>query len=335
MELKRLTTTVDDAEVRLRDLVASRTTADAAEEARVAQRAALHALLRLLDDDIGIKMDKFMERLAWADPVTNEPRYGPVMQDKIRAVHARVEALRGQLVEIRDDVETDGVAMAERLEQRRLDEQRRADEAAREALDAAAKAAALAHEAEQERIQAEAAAKAREVERLAIAAQKVRDERARKAAEEEARIEAERAALAALQKRVVVGLDGLTPALATLHAHIRELPNASAQWRQTLSTLHVFLQHICSAPDNAVFRQIKESNPFFMADVGQFPGGRDALLAMGFALVQQDGVGVYLMEEPDLAADMDKWSDWFDALKSMRDFVETLLAQPLPSVFPY
>ncbi|KDO20342.1 hypothetical protein SPRG_21292 [Saprolegnia parasitica CBS 223.65] len=71
-----------------------------------------------------------------------------------------------------------------------------------------------------------------------------------------------------------------------------------------------------------------------MADVGQFPGGRDALLAMGFALVQQDGVGVYLMEEPDLAADLDKWSDWFDTLKVMRDHVENMLAQPLPSVYP-
>lgn len=32
-----------------------------------------------------------------------------------------------------------------------------------------------------------------------------------------------------------------------------------------------------------------------------------------------------LLQEPDLSADLDAWSDWFDGLKDMKEFIETKL----------
>ncbi|OQR93973.1 hypothetical protein ACHHYP_01999 [Achlya hypogyna] len=329
MELKRLTGAIEDAEMRLRELVASRAANNTTEEAAVQQRASLHVLMGLMEATIAPGIDKFLERLAWTDPVTGDPRYGPVMQDKIRALHVRVETLRTELEAVAAPVESDGAAVQAQLEQRLREEQAAAESRAEQERVVAAAAEAAAHELERQRAEAEATVIAQEHARLAAAAQKVREERSRQQAEDDARAAAEREALLELHKRTVVGLEGLRPAMSTLRAAVAALPDCRSRWPQALATLHTFLKHICSAPENPVYRQIKESNVHFVDAVGQYPGARDVLLAMGFVLQYQEGGGVYIMEEPDLAADMDKWSDWFETLKAMRDYVESLGSQPL------
>ncbi|OQS05579.1 phosphatase 1 regulatory subunit [Thraustotheca clavata] len=322
MELKRLTASVDDGEAILHKLRAA-TSAKAA----VDQREALYQLTQLMAADVEAKMAKFIERLAWKDPVTAEPRYGPVMQDKIRALNDRVEALKLGISEISDTIVSKGEAVAQLDVQERLEEERKAALQAQLELEQTKQQAEAARIAEIERLQALEAVQAAEHAKLAEAAQKVRQDRLKMQQEEEARSEAERTALEALNNSIPFGLGGFVPALQKLEHHFNiSLPG---QYPKTLKTLHTFLKNICNAPENALFRHVKQSNPFYDADIGQFPGGQDAMLAMGFKIVVQDEVRVFVMEEPDLAADLDAWSNWFDTLKEMRDHLAQLLHIPL------
>jgi hypothetical protein len=207
----------------------------------------------------------------------------------------------------------------ERVEQDRSQAVREEARLSSEAIEAVHAAAAIrqAQEAEAER--------QRNIKRveLAIAAQKVRDERAAQkqleAAEAKEREEAEAHALAMFNASVPVGVTGMDMALAQLRQHVDP-----KQFKKALETLSLLLRNIVGSPENPIFRHIKTSNAHIEADLGQFPGGYACLISTGFLLMVQEGEKVFVMEEPDLASDLDAWSVWFDQLKQLRDHIDRL-----------
>jgi len=91
--------------------------------------------------------------------------------------------------------------------------------------------------------------------------------------------------------------------------------NMEAQ-RGAVGALHVIFSQICSHPEEANFRRVRRDHPKFNQDIGQYPGGKEFLIAAGFQLAEIDGVPSFLSKEPNLETDMDRWSEWFDLLKA-------------------
>jgi hypothetical protein len=60
-----------------------------------------------------------------------------------------------------------------------------------------------------------------------------------------------------------------------------------ALFRQSLQKQLAVVRTICSAPQNAAFRHIPKDNAHFHADLGQYAGGHQSLLALGFKELQQ------------------------------------------------
>jgi hypothetical protein len=89
MELKRLTTRVEDAEILVVQLKAalppdSEIEYDELDQMRwISSKNIMEQLQTLLSTDISEKMQKFIDRFDWKDPVTGQPRYGPTMKEKV------------------------------------------------------------------------------------------------------------------------------------------------------------------------------------------------------------------------------------------------------------
>ncbi|KAF0682614.1 Aste57867_25251 [Aphanomyces stellatus] len=329
MELKRLTAQVDDAEAAIARLRVSQEREHDAElspqqqDERHIESAKLLQQVQAIQPDINVKMQKFVDKLSWKDPITNEPRYGPAMQEKIQALQARVTILQDAVTAAAGVVEVKASRalhnVQTREEEDRAREARRLEEVKAQEAEEARKEWEVAAAAEKAREEEKRVAEA-EREALAKAAQAVRDERARVQAEKE-RLETEaKRALEELNTRIPVGQDGLQMALGMLARHFE---NDGKKRLEATKTLFLLLKNICAAPENPLFRHIKASNEHFARDLGQYPGGVQSLLALGFRpLTQPDGDIVYVLEEPDLAADLDAWSTWFETLKSQRDYVD-------------
>lgn len=69
------------------------------------------------------------------------------------------------------------------------------------------------------------------------------------------------------------------------------------QFRRSLEKLHVVVLNICASPENVAFRHIPKDNAHFHTDLGQFRGGHQCLLALGFREIEpEEGKAVFTLE---------------------------------------
>ncbi|RLN98607.1 hypothetical protein BBJ28_00008325 [Nothophytophthora sp. Chile5] len=223
------------------------------------------------------------------DPVTQQPRFGPKMLTKVQDMLRRYDDVKLAVEDgapLRQQVETKSEQLAQvqaEREKEQADRKREAREAER--------ATELARAHEQERLQQEALARDAEqrrleqarIDALAAAANKKREQRElERVQEERLRLEEEerRARLNAL---IPLGKEGLERSIAML----RESTGDATRFRQSMEKLLAVVGNICSSPENAAFRHIPKENAHFHADLGQYEGGYQCLLALGFRELQQ------------------------------------------------
>ncbi|CAK4119683.1 unnamed protein product [Aphanomyces euteiches] len=301
MELKRLTAAVDEAEALLERLRQSLNgehdtciTLEEQDERHI-QSLELFQSVSASQPDLEVRIQKFVEKLNWKDPITNEPRYGPSMQTKIRELHERIQALASTIASTAHEVEPKATNALQnqqaRIEEARALEAQRLEQARLEAARAEQQALEAKRVAEIEQKEAERIAQ-QEREALARAAQAVREERARAQAEKEKKEAEAKAALEQLNQSIPIGLEGLQTALGMLATSITD----AKQLRQAQTTLYLLLKNICAAPENPNFRQIKASNEHFHKDLGQHVGGVQCLLAIGFRPLSRDDEIVFMLE---------------------------------------
>jgi hypothetical protein len=273
---------------------------------------------------LGVITAKFQKRTAETDPITGNPRYGPKMMEKVQAgikryelmsplveaAHAEVASIFGQAKEERKVVEQQIAVEEQKRVQleihRKLEVERLAEQAA--AVKAKEEEAKRQEEEEVRQQLAEAAAQSR--------AHRGEQQREDQEAEAQASAEAE-AAFQARLASVQPGMDGLQAALAMVRSGSGE-----QEYKQCVKALHVLIEHVCQKPEEPMFRQIKLLNPRFDTDIGRHGGGLECMVAMGFKVLVREEEKLLLMEEPNLAQDMDRWSNWFDTLKEYRDCLE-------------
>ncbi|TYZ57562.1 hypothetical protein PybrP1_009177 [[Pythium] brassicae (nom. inval.)] len=249
-------------------------------------------------------MTRLRARLAMVDSVTQRPRFGPKTSERVQALLQRYDAAR--------DAMGNDAGLAARVGQQAALRRQLAIERARstELANAQARQALEAQklrEADEKRRQrdlAEQEAQQR-VAALAALAQEKREQRAREKLAEERRAQAQRERDAQRTAAFPVGTVGLERAIALL----RESTGSAV------------------TPENAAFRRIPRANANFHRDLGRFKGGHECLFALGFqeqaeSEEQDDAAVVFVLEEPDLSADLDAWSAWFDNLRAMSAFIE-------------
>ncbi|KAG1709122.1 hypothetical protein DVH05_022754 [Phytophthora capsici] len=276
-------------------------------------------------------MEKFRARCTMVDPVTNQPRFGPKMLAKVQDMLRRYDDIKLSVAEdspLRLEVE----AKINQLRQQEAAREEALEQKERESKEAQ-RAAEIAKEQEQLKLQQEALEREAEREReeelrikaLATAAQKVRDQRDRERAEEERQKRLEVEERERLNASIPHGKEGLERAIVML----QESTGSETVFRQCLQKLLTLVSNICSAPENAAFRHIPKDNAHFHADLGQYVGGHQCLLALGFRELEQGDEAqpkaVFVLEEPDLSEDLDAWSNWFDELKEMQSLIEAKL----------
>ena len=280
-------------------------------------------------DALEAKCTKFRKRLGEKDPVTDAPRYGEKTAARVvdlleiyDALVLGVSIAFGTDTSAVEDTPDEAAAVISLREAVQKDEEKTKEAEAKAknaAIDEAARAAAYAQKLEEEgRQRQEAEESARimreaELHRQAIEARQQREEEEARA-EREAR-EADRAFVASIVK----GPDGVRAQLKALREGCATEPGS---FDVAMGALHTLFSQIKSHPDEIKFRRIRRDHPKFVQDIGRHPGGREILIAAGFALETLDGVKSFFSREPDLASDMDGWSAWFDGLKVTLDIIE-------------
>jgi hypothetical protein len=274
---------------------------------------------------LGALSTKFKKRTTENDPITGNPRYGPKMLEKVlaaikryEALHPLVEAAHAEVASIFGQAEQQ---RGEAEHQAAVEEQKRREVEKQQELEAEL----LVQQAAAELVREEEAKKKQQEQERQQLADRAAQSRAHRGQQqqqaEQAEAQAAAEADAAFQARlsaVQLGMGGLQAALVAVKAS-----NSGEEHRQCVKALHILIGHICEKPEEPMFRQIKLQNPRFDQDIGQHAGGLECMVAMGFKLVvREEEEKVLTMEEPNLAEDMDKWSDWFDHLKLYRDCIQ-------------
>ncbi|KAL7686129.1 putative PUB domain-containing protein [Plasmopara halstedii] len=288
-------------------------------------------VLLAINGEMNATMDKFRARCSMIDPVTKNPRFGPKMMAKVKDMLRRYDNVKLAIQEdtpLRLQIETklndlkqheEEAKEAEAIRKKEAEEDQRAAERAAEQ-----DGKRLEEEAQEREILRRRQEELR-IQRLAVAAQKKREQRERERLEEEQQRQEEQKKRELLNASISPGKKGLELAIDLL----RESTGSEALFRQSVEKLLAVVNNICKSPDNTAFRQIPKDNMHFHADLGQFTGGYQCLLALGFKEMQQGDENeprfVFVMEEPDLSEDLDAWSTWFDGLKEMQNFVESKL----------
>uniref|UniRef100_A0AAV1UDM9 PUB domain-containing protein n=1 Tax=Peronospora matthiolae TaxID=2874970 RepID=A0AAV1UDM9_9STRA len=291
----------------------------------------LSSILAAIEGEVNSMMEKQRDRCSMVDPVTRQPRLGPKTLANVQDLLRRYDAVKLVMevdAPLRLQVETTICHFKEE------EIARKEEEAARERnLKAAQQAAELKRDQEQVRIRQEARDREERqrrneqlrIKELATAAQKKREEREKERTEAKRQRKVEEQERERLNASISRGKVGLEKSIAML----RESTGSEVLYRQSLEKLFSVVSNICSSPENVAFRRIVKDNANFHADLGQYAGGHQCLLAMGFKELQQGDETqprtVFSMEEPDLSEDLDAWSDWFDELKEIQRLVESKL----------
>ncbi|CAI5730925.1 unnamed protein product [Peronospora destructor] len=285
-------------------------------------------LLAALNGDVGVMMEKFRARCFMVDPVTKQPRFGPKMLAKVQDVLRRYDdvALRMEkdapfhlqvVAKIHQLKEEEAAKKEEKAaRERKAQTVQRAVELAREQK--------LQQEARDQEAKRQRDEQLR-IKALATAAHKKRDRHEKERAEKEQQQKLEEQERERLNASIPHGKEGLEKSIAML----QESTGSEMLFRQSLVKLLGVVSNICSVPENAAFRHIPKDNVNFHSDLGQYAGGHQCLLALGFKELQQgyeaQPRAVFVLEEPDLSEDLDAWTSWFDELKEMQSLVESKL----------
>ncbi|CAI5718050.1 unnamed protein product [Peronospora destructor] len=143
------------------------------------------------------------------------------------------------------------------------------------------------------------------IEALATAAQKKRERHEKERAEKEQQQKLEEQERERLNASIPHGKEGLEKSIAML--------------QESTGSEMLFRQSLVKLLDNVNFH----------SDLGQYAGGHQCLLALGFKELQQgyeaQPRAVFVLEEPDLSEELDAWTSWFDELKEMQSLVESKL----------
>ncbi|CAH0481836.1 unnamed protein product [Peronospora belbahrii] len=291
----------------------------------------LSFIMTAINGEIDVIMSKFRARCSMVDPVTKQARFGPKMLAKVQDLLQRYDDITLRMKEdapLRLDIEEKIHKIAEEEAAKESDEVARkretriaqqAEELARKQEQQRQQQAALELKAEHQRVEQ------LRIEALASAAQEKRERREKERAKEEQQRMLEEQERERLNALIPHGKQGLEKAMTML----KESTGEEALFRQSLVKLLGVVSNICSAPENAAFRHIPKYNANFHADLGQYAGGHQCLLALGFKELQQGDEAqpraVFVLEEPNLSEDFNAWSNWFDELKEMQCLVESKL----------
>eukprot|EP00510_Aplanochytrium_minuta_P010387 CAMPEP_0184076020 /NCGR_PEP_ID=MMETSP0957-20130417/71446_1 /TAXON_ID=627963 /ORGANISM="Aplanochytrium sp, Strain PBS07" /LENGTH=340 /DNA_ID=CAMNT_0026378511 /DNA_START=117 /DNA_END=1140 /DNA_ORIENTATION=+ len=249
-----------------------------------------------LNGKIGEAIGRLEKRAGRKDPVSGEPMYKPKFIKSVSELsNLRTELLNRAVDvhnEIGDLVDKERAALAEEAERQRIakeeEEQRRQDELVKAEIELKKK-----KQEEEERIQ-----KARKQE-LEEAAGRENSEGPQKELEEAAKaiaskmtdreryIEMERARLEAFGS--VTGKDALEDALGMVRTSVIDNSSPQAHLR-LLHVLREYFHNIVKLPDRKAFRRINVENPKFRSDVLSISGGCEVLLAAGFKFSLEDHV---------------------------------------------
>ncbi|KAI9913652.1 hypothetical protein PsorP6_005041 [Peronosclerospora sorghi] len=265
---------------------------------------ALDFFLAAIKGEVNITMEKLRSRCTMVDPVTNQPRFGPQMLTKVQDLLRRYDDVK---LAIHEDALLRLEVEAKIFELKNREAAKKEEEAAREKeRKAAERAVTLARAVEKQILQQEAESqKAKEqekeklrIESLALAAQKKRDLRKKERAEEERQRKQQEEERNFMNASIPFGKEGLEESIMMLRESTNnqacsfdvfelEKRDYDVLFHQSLEKLFHVLSNICSSPENAAFRHIPKENANFHADLGQYSGGHQCLLALGFKEVEQ------------------------------------------------
>ena len=303
------------------------TTSEAMATTSAVESLQLFEIIRTRLNGLHDKMAKFRKRTTEKDPVTDKLRYGEKTLVRVETLLATYEELQKALAMASGESPAEGDVVVESSEsvavhKLRQEANREEQETARKRLE------------EEERVEHENAAKREEERRLAeekkrveeavlLDEQRRRDELARQAevarlAQQRAQQE-ERRADREWMAGITKGPDGVREQLRILVESTKEDDAARVT---AISALHTIFSQIVARPEEPNFRRIRRDHPRFNEDVGRHPGGKELLIAAGFALGAIDDVPSFLSREPDLENDMDGWSTWFDLIKKTLEIIE-------------
>jgi DNA repair exonuclease SbcCD ATPase subunit len=240
--------------------------------------------------------DALTEAIALAFGESEDGRQKAVVPDLRLAVAQQEEAARQAALK-QEELRTQQENEQKAEEELQLREEQRQQEEARSA---------------QAREEAELARRARE-------ARAAREETERRAQEQERRMreKAERVDREWMDS-IAKGPDGVREQLQKL----RERTPSGETHQTALNALHTLFSQIVSHPEEPTFRRVRRDHARFHEEIGQYPGGRELLIAAGFRLGAIDDVPCFISTEPDIEKEMDAWSEWFDLLKATLNLLE-------------
>ena len=125
------------------------------------------------------------------------------------------------------------------------------------------------------------------------------------------------------RRAIVSGLD-LQASLELLLQSTSALVNEPNAFGEALQGVHSLCANVVAHPEESSFRSIRLLNGHFQQSVARHSGGVEVLMAIGF--VEKDGVDeegdlFYVLEEPNLEDDYERWADWYEGIKRDRDVI--------------
>ena len=283
--------------------------------------------------NMSMKVDEFERIVAkydrkkdQVDPVTNTPRFGPVMVGKIQEFGMSVTLLKQDLEVCKGQCTT--------LLSTALNEASKAESHRKKVLEdqhvflQMAEAARLAEEAEAEQKEAaEREASIAKEKEVHDAAEAIRTRK------EQESIDANRQQEAAYNELVqtVAGYNAM-PASTEAFAHalgrlVEDSKDEVDAQKKALATVADILANILSKPDDEKFRRLKVNSPLLQDRLLGRSGGTEVLMAAGFRAIIDKPEGypvepcvvLLTMSEPNPEADVMAWMAWFDGLKEKRE----------------
>lgn len=88
-------------------------------------------------------------------------------------------------------------------------------------------------------------------------------------------------------------------------------------------TLSMLVDNILQHPEASQFRKLRLLNENIQKDLIQFKLGLDALLSLGFKMIEEEKEVFLVLEEPDAETEMDQWMQWFDKLQEAKEALDT------------